>query len=321
MLPIHMAAERGNLEVSELLLDQQSEIDPLSTTGDTPLHLAASGGHLEVAKLLVERGAKLHAKNEGGWTPLYYAAMNGPLELVKLLRYPSWETHKDIFQRTPLHRAVTRGHSQVAEYLAKSQDPTMTDGYGYTALDWAANDASHLHFLAQRYPEHQQSSRDMGQIRRSVCELSKRLLKTKRRNTVVGFEELGHCMIYLNDLDGAVMSFQQQITNVDDDGKLEHDVRCFGCPWEYSPTRIWFVCTECPDINLCEDCVDASVRSEKRAICKTHTFLEIAQAPPTPGEDIPQDMQVWLEALVARYDVEKTADSPARPLPHREREI
>ena len=46
---------------------------------------AAEGGNLEVVELLLEKGANVDAKDPGGWTALTYAAWNGSSDVVKLL--------------------------------------------------------------------------------------------------------------------------------------------------------------------------------------------------------------------------------------------
>ena len=54
--PLHVAADRGQLEICRLILDIVEEKNPANLKeGATPLHLAATQGHLEVCKLFLDR--------------------------------------------------------------------------------------------------------------------------------------------------------------------------------------------------------------------------------------------------------------------------
>ena len=69
---LHWAAERGDLELLELLYTSPERYD---FVGRTPLACAAAGGHIEVMKLLIKRGAVLDSwcERRKGVTPLHEA--------------------------------------------------------------------------------------------------------------------------------------------------------------------------------------------------------------------------------------------------------
>lgn len=70
MLPLHVAAWEGYVEIAKVLLDNGAEVDLCSSTNDdTPLHMAASRGNIEVVKLLIEYGANVKSQSLSG-TPL-----------------------------------------------------------------------------------------------------------------------------------------------------------------------------------------------------------------------------------------------------------
>jgi ankyrin repeat protein len=68
--------------------------------------------HATIIKLLVESGADVNAKGSYGWTPLIWASRNGHVRVARAL-------------------------------LDLGADPTITDGYGVSAIDFAKSGAKH----------------------------------------------------------------------------------------------------------------------------------------------------------------------------------
>jgi len=52
---------------------------------ETPLHVASERGHVEIVRLLLEHGADLRARDSDGRTPSELALQYGKLEIVELL--------------------------------------------------------------------------------------------------------------------------------------------------------------------------------------------------------------------------------------------
>ena len=50
-----------------------------------PLHLAAQGGHREVSEVLLKVGAEVNAVDGEGWTPTGRATQAGHMELAAFL--------------------------------------------------------------------------------------------------------------------------------------------------------------------------------------------------------------------------------------------
>lgn len=72
---------------------------------------------------------------------LHKAAYKGDLGTVEdLLNDPNEDVNaRGAQQRTPLHRAVGKGHDSVVQHLIdKKADVNLTDGGGLTPLHWAA---------------------------------------------------------------------------------------------------------------------------------------------------------------------------------------
>ncbi|EXJ67840.1 uncharacterized protein A1O5_09186 [Cladophialophora psammophila CBS 110553] len=72
---LHIAAWSGSLAVFRLLA-AKSALDLMDNRGQTALHIAAALSYLPVVSLLLQRGAKVYAKDERGWTPMAWAARN-----------------------------------------------------------------------------------------------------------------------------------------------------------------------------------------------------------------------------------------------------
>ncbi|CAI7565786.1 unnamed protein product [Penicillium glandicola] len=97
--PLAAACERGNLEATKKLLDNDADIDIVSDNGHNALHAAACNGHAEVVTLLLEKGARIYDKSDGSVTPLYCACLDGHFQVAQILL--QWQpdiiaTHKGL---------------------------------------------------------------------------------------------------------------------------------------------------------------------------------------------------------------------------------
>lgn len=79
--PLHVACEKGNVEVVQLLLTNGAIVDICDVNGCTPLHLVSELGtdsHMAIAQLLFDTGANVNATSSTRKTPLHMAAAGGP---------------------------------------------------------------------------------------------------------------------------------------------------------------------------------------------------------------------------------------------------
>ena len=125
-LKMNRAAQLGNNEAVERLLDMGEGNKPEVTTGFTPLHEAANRGKLETCKLLLTEGrADLNARDRFGCTPLCRAAASGHLRVVRWLIESAVgeggvradENICSHWHATPLHFASAGGHLDICHYL------------------------------------------------------------------------------------------------------------------------------------------------------------------------------------------------------------
>jgi ankyrin repeat protein len=119
--PIHLAAERGNLEVVQFLLEKGA--DPLARSRDMdviPLNYASTRA---VAEVLVAAGAPVNGvPNENGrnTAPIYSAAEKGRVEVVEYLADQGAQLDVETYGgSTPIYAAVDKGHADVVAVLLK----------------------------------------------------------------------------------------------------------------------------------------------------------------------------------------------------------
>ncbi len=69
----------------QLFLENNGRVDVFDHEGKSALHLAAEKGSIEVCEALLARNAFINSKTKVGWTSLHYAAMHGYTKLVEFL--------------------------------------------------------------------------------------------------------------------------------------------------------------------------------------------------------------------------------------------
>jgi ankyrin repeat protein len=130
MTALHWAAERGNPELTTVLLGAGANPRAETRIGrHTPLHVAAKAGHAAVVRLLVDAGADVRALTTTGAAPLHFAAASGSAETITILldkgadanvREPQWG-------QTPLMFAAATGRTVVVKaLLARGADVRAT---------------------------------------------------------------------------------------------------------------------------------------------------------------------------------------------------
>ena len=66
--PLHIATERGNTSIIEMLVDlYRADVSARTSDGSTLIHIASQFGYLEAALAFIKRGVPLHMPNKVGW--------------------------------------------------------------------------------------------------------------------------------------------------------------------------------------------------------------------------------------------------------------
>ena len=117
--PIHNAAEAGNLQEVQRLIDKGVDVNSKNKKEETPLHYAAFNGYLEITRLLIENGADVNA-HDSGWTPLNLASWHRHLEIAKLLLAKGAKVNARSSGFTPLHFASEEGDLRMVKLLIEN---------------------------------------------------------------------------------------------------------------------------------------------------------------------------------------------------------
>ena len=165
------AAQAGNVEEVNRLLDQGADPNETGGEGVTPLILAAIRGHANVAAALLGRGADIDRPDEGSYTALlhaiglrnnqvtdllldrgadpsvgnwhafYRAVESGRIPLVqRLLNLGADPNLQEDDELTPLLVAVGRGDLKLVKVLlGAGADPQKTAQKGLTAWIWRSS--------------------------------------------------------------------------------------------------------------------------------------------------------------------------------------
>ena len=120
MTALHWAAERGNAELTALLLTSGARATATTRLGSyTPLHLAARRGHDAAALALITAGADVSATASTGVTPLHLAAGAGSRATIEALlaRGAAVDVREPEWGQTPLMFAASAGRTDAVKAL------------------------------------------------------------------------------------------------------------------------------------------------------------------------------------------------------------
>ena len=136
------AAKIGDQRLLEVLVERGLDIEDKSNTGGTALMYAVLGNQLNMINYLLARTDDLDAISTNGWTAAMIAAAKGFDSAIQLLvNAGANSVLPDVYQWSPLMRAIDNRHSAVVNYLLSlpaTQDINHVNENGSSALHVAA---------------------------------------------------------------------------------------------------------------------------------------------------------------------------------------
>ena len=118
--PLFYAADIGNKEIVELLLDAGASVDVRNKNESTPLYAAIEGGYQSIVAFLLQQGANPNVEDNEGLTPLFYAIDKAQEAIaILLLKQGANPNAKDNEGGRLLSMAIFKGQMGIVRALVK----------------------------------------------------------------------------------------------------------------------------------------------------------------------------------------------------------
>jgi ankyrin repeat protein len=131
--PLHYAAENGQKEMVELLIDKGADVNLKTDFDQTPLHLAAENGQKEMVELLIAKGANVNA-HDGLSTPFDIAVESNKTQTADLIRKKGGK----MIEELSIVYASKKGNIiAIKNHLTAGADVNSKDDDGFAALHLA----------------------------------------------------------------------------------------------------------------------------------------------------------------------------------------
>ncbi|KAI9732413.1 MAG: hypothetical protein M1834_001621 [Cirrosporium novae-zelandiae] len=116
---LHKACISGHMDLVEYLLNYPKvTVDPVDQSERTPLYFAAERGYLDIVNLLIKHDANVNYLDRRWETAMFKPAGNGHTAVVsRLLDVGTNPTKLDMWDRTPLRFAAMRGRKDIVRML------------------------------------------------------------------------------------------------------------------------------------------------------------------------------------------------------------
>jgi ankyrin repeat protein len=142
-LPLHLAAQNGNLGIVMALLSSGADPNARTVSGRTPIFQASQNGHQDIVDELILAGADVNTKAEMEITALHLACSNGRERCAKsLIRAGADVDAISSTIHTPLAIAAYKAHAEAVEaLLGGGADVNCVEGQGWTPLHLAVQNS------------------------------------------------------------------------------------------------------------------------------------------------------------------------------------
>lgn len=138
--PLHIAAIRGNLNLSKVLLKNGAELNARDFHGRTAFMLSVREGNKELSRYFLDQGAKLHT-NYTLTNALFDAITGQDVEMTEYLLQHGFSVNiMNRTQTTPIHIAAAKGNVEIIDLLiGQGANVNQLDDDGWNALLFAGS--------------------------------------------------------------------------------------------------------------------------------------------------------------------------------------
>ena len=135
---LHLAAQCGQMDMFEIILDEEKDKDPRNNMGETPFLAACRKGCINIALILLNRTDELkidlntHTKNYYGHGAFHLACVHGHSEIAEIIIKNSSKLKIGLNSKnsdgcSAFHLACWQGHSEIAEMIMKNSSKLNID--------------------------------------------------------------------------------------------------------------------------------------------------------------------------------------------------
>ena len=145
LAPLHVAAEKGYLRLTETLLEY-CDVNIQAKDGKTPIVIAMENKNFDIVALLKRSNADINVRY-GGKAMIHHACRNQKYDLVNILiNYKADINLEDDNGKTPLEYAYDKNNISIEDLLIENGAVVNTDTYGRALLEnaIAAKDSGYV---------------------------------------------------------------------------------------------------------------------------------------------------------------------------------
>ena len=126
---LHLAAEHGQIDAFEMILNEDNNADPKDDWGTTPYLIACGKGRMNIVSMLMKKSKELkvdlNKRDNGGRTAFHLACKEGHSDIARMIMKNSLKWKIDLNTKhsgggTAFHLVCFGGHSEIAENMIKN---------------------------------------------------------------------------------------------------------------------------------------------------------------------------------------------------------
>ena len=267
LTPIHVAAEEGNLQMVDKLLDAGATLDSIDRIGRTALSMAANEGRHALVELLLSQGLNVNGHDDCFCTPLSVVCDNGHVRFAEILLRHDADIHKRTKHNnmTPLHHAAAMHRPQIIRKLVGLGADTLSrDCYANSALDYASTHAASSQAIKDEEMPYVSLNlanrrailwRNIRHELESLLSLSQPVTAESELARCLKLKVLANSFLYLRDTEQyqtIIYLFMELFFSVES-AVLQLTFRCDICSIILNHND-FCICRDCHSVHLCTRC-------------------------------------------------------------------